>query len=131
MFARNVAFRSDLPAGQLNVTAAYNYNKTEIEQLTAAQGPLATIPNLVLFGYQERERFVRGQPRDKISVSGDWTLDKFSVTLRTTRFGEVFSPGTFDDGRDDVDLTSKWIADLEARFAPIVASSQPSRLVRG
>jgi iron complex outermembrane recepter protein len=111
-------YRTDLPFGQLNLTAAYNYNKTEIEQLIAAQGPLATIPNLVLFGYQERERFVNGQPRDKIALSGDWSLDRFSATLRGTRFGDVLSPGTFEDGRDDVELSAKWVVDLEARFAP-------------
>jgi iron complex outermembrane recepter protein len=111
-------WRTELPVGQLNLTAAYNYNKTEIERLTAAQGPLATIPNLVLFGYQERERFVKGQPRDKIALSGDWAMDLFSATLRATRFGDVLSPGTFDDRRDDVELSAKWIVDLEARFAP-------------
>lgn len=111
-------WRTDLPVGQLNVTAAYNYNKTEIERLQAAQGPLATVPNLVLFGYQERTRFVKGQPKDKIALSGDWSVDMFSMTLRTTRFGDVLSPGTFDDRRDDVVLDAKWIVDLEARFKP-------------
>lgn len=111
-------FRTDVPFGQLNLTAAYNYNKTEIEQLTAAQGPLATIPNLVLFGRQERIRFVEGQPRDKIALSADWSLDRFSATLRTTRFGDVMSPGLPADGSDDVELSAKWLVDLEARFAP-------------
>jgi iron complex outermembrane receptor protein len=111
-------FRTDVPFGQLNLTAAYNYNKTEIEQLSAAQGPLATIPNLVLFGRQERIRFVEGQPRDKIALSADWSLDRFSATLRTTRFGDVMSPGLPADGSDDVELSAKWLVDLEARFAP-------------
>ena len=111
-------YRTDIPLGQLNLTAAYNYNTTDIERLTAAQGPLATIPNLVLFGRQERIRFVEGQPRDKIALSADWTLDRVSATLRTTRFGDVMSPGLPADGSDDVELSAKWIVDLEARFAP-------------
>lgn len=111
-------YRTEVPFGQLNLTAAYNYNETRIERLTAAQGPLATIPNLVLFGYQERVRFVRGQPRDKIALAADWALDRFSATLRTTRFGDVMSPGLFEDHRDDIELSAKWLVDLEARFAP-------------
>ena len=114
-------YRTDVPFGQLALTAAYNYNQTDIERLHAAPGPLASIPNLVLFGRQERIRFVEGQPRDKIALSGDWSRDRFSATLRTTRFGDVKSPGLPADGSDDVDLTAKWIVDLEARFAPTTA----------
>lgn len=111
-------YRFDLPLGSLNVTAAYNYNTTDIDQVLAAPGPLATIPNLVLFGRLESLRIEEGQPKDKVILSGDWNADRFGVTLRTTRFGDVLSPGTVDSGADDVKLGAKWLVDLEARYVP-------------
>ena len=109
-------YRMDLPVGSLNLTAAYNYNKTDIRDLLAAPGPLATIPNLVLFGRIEQLRIEEGQPKDKVILSGDWTAGEFGATLRTTRFGDVLSPGTIE--ADDVKLGAKWLVDLEFRYLP-------------
>ncbi len=52
--------------GNWSLSAAYNYNKTKIDERLNALGPLATIPGLVLFGRVEGIRFTHGQPRDKI-----------------------------------------------------------------
>jgi iron complex outermembrane receptor protein len=111
-------YRWDLPAGSLSLTAAYNHNTTDIERVLAAPGPLAAIPNLVLFGRTEQLRIEKSQPDDKIILSGDWTYDTFGATLRTTRFGEALSPGTVDSGADDVQLGAKWLVDLEFRYVP-------------
>jgi iron complex outermembrane receptor protein len=100
--------------GSISNTLAYNYNKTEIERILAAPGPLAAIPGLVLFGRLESLRIEEGQPKDKIILSTDWTIADFGVNLRGTRFGGVLSPGT--TAADDVYLGAKWIVDLEARY---------------
>lgn len=111
--------------GRFNFTLAYNYNKTEIDQVLAAPGPLAQIPGLTIFGRQEILRTERGQPKDKVILAADWQMDGFSLNLKTTRFGEVFSPGTqlppagspIDTlWGDDVILSPKWITDLEAGY---------------
>lgn len=116
--------------GKWNLTAAYNYNKTEILKYKNDLGPLATIPGLILFGRTESLRFTKGQPRDKIVLSLDGDLGMFGLTARTTRYGKVVSPGTAAPlapnaasltafGPDDIFLGAKWVTDLELRFDPI------------
>jgi iron complex outermembrane receptor protein len=113
--------------GNWSLSAAYNYNKTKIDERLNALGPLATIPGLVLFGRVEGIRFTHGQPRDKIVFSADGDIGKLGITARTTRYGKVVSPGAaaplapnalslVDYGPDDIFLKAKWITDLELRY---------------
>jgi iron complex outermembrane receptor protein len=112
--------------GNWTLTAAYNYNRTRIVQRLNNLGPLATIPGIVLFGRVEGIRFTDGQPRDKIVLSADGELGDFGMTLRTTRFGSVISPGATAPladplsltllGPDDIMLGAKWVTDLELRY---------------
>ncbi|MET0250695.1 MAG: TonB-dependent receptor [Novosphingobium sp.] len=114
--------------GRWTLTAAYNYNKSKILKYRNALGPLATIPDLILFGRQESLRFTRGQPKDKVVLSLDGDLGKFGLTARTTRYGKVLSPGAISPasdpltltgiGPDDIFLGAKWITDFELRFDP-------------
>lgn len=100
--------------GDLDLTGGFNWNKTVITDEVATLGPLAMVPGLDLFGRVESLRFERGQPRTKLTLSGNWTKDSASVTLRSTRFGEVLSPAALEV--DDVLLTPKWITDIEGRL---------------
>lgn len=113
--------------GNWSLSAAYNYNKTKIDERLNALGPLATIPGLVLFGRVEGIRFTHGQPRDKIVFSADGDIGAFGITARTTRYGKVISPGAAAPlapnalsltayGPDDIFLKAKWITDLELRY---------------
>jgi len=118
----------DASIGHWNLTAAYNYNKTKIDRRINALGPLAEIPGLVLFGRIEGLRFTNGQPRDKIVLSADGERGPLGLTLRTTRYGKVVSPGAVAPisdptsltafGPDDIFLGAKWITDLELRWKP-------------
>jgi iron complex outermembrane receptor protein len=115
--------------GNWSLSAAYNYNKTKIEQRLATLGPLAQIPGLVLFGRVEGLRFTNGQPRDKIVFSADGDIRNFGITARTTRYGKVVSPGAQAPladplsltafGPDDIFLKAKWITDLEFRYKAV------------
>ena len=114
--------------GRWTLTAAYNYNKTKIDERLNALDELAEIPGLVLFGRVEGIRFTQGQPRDKIVLSADGDAGPFGFTARTTRYGRVVSPGaaapTSDPtsltayGPDDIFLGRKWVTDAEVRFNP-------------
>ena len=104
--------------GKFRLTAGYNYNVTDI----TSRATLPTLPGLVLFGRQESFRITDGQPRDKLNLSLDWSLDRFSATFRTNRFGSVFLPGTATSiavargaGVADNTLTAKWVSDVEVR----------------
>jgi len=115
--------------GNWTLTAAYNYNKTRIQQRINDLGPLATIPGIVLFGRVEGIRFTDGQPRDKVVLAADGELGDFGLTLRTTRYGRVIAPGATAPiadpasltllGPDDIRLGPKWITDVELRYSPI------------
>jgi len=112
--------------GNWTLTAAYNYNRTNIRRRLNNLGPLATIPGIVLFGRVEGIRFTDGQPRDKVVLSADGDFGDFGLTVRTTRFGSVISPGATAPladanslvllGPDDIRLGAKWITDLELRY---------------
>jgi iron complex outermembrane receptor protein len=112
--------------GTWTLTAAYNYNKTRIDERLNNLGPLATIPGIVLFGRVEGIRFTDGQPRDKIVFSADGELGDFGLTARTTRYGRVIAPGATAPvadplsltllGPDDIMLGGKWVTDLELRY---------------
>jgi iron complex outermembrane receptor protein len=112
--------------GTWTLTAAYNYNRTRIDNRLNNLGPLATIPGIVLFGRVEGIRFTDGQPRDKVVLSADGELGNFGLALRTTRFGSVIAPGATAPladplsltllGPDDIRLGAKWITDLELRY---------------
>jgi iron complex outermembrane recepter protein len=115
--------------GKWTLTAAYNYNTQQILQRKNGLGPLATIPGLILFGRVEGLRFTEGQPRDKVVLSLDGDVGFLGLTLRTTRYGKVTSPGSANPiadptslslyGPDDIFLRAKWITDFELRFKPM------------
>lgn len=110
---------SEFVGGRLNLTGGVNYNKTKIRGYRAAPGPLASVPNLVLFGRQESLRLVQGQPRTKINLSADYDRSWFGLTARTTRYGKVLDAGAPASGVQDIHLGAKWITDLELRFKPM------------
>ncbi|RIA46797.1 iron complex outermembrane receptor protein [Hephaestia caeni] len=108
----------DTGFGSVTLTAGYNYNKTKITD----RASLPSLPGLILFGRTESLRLTHGQPRDKINLSADWSLDRFGITARTNRYGKVLSPGGSNDlavgpgdGPADYTLGAKWITDIEGR----------------
>ncbi len=113
-------YRVDLgSAGRVNLTAGFNYNKTTIRQILASPGPLANIPNLILFGRQEQGRLTRGQPRTKINLGADYVREWLGLTLRGNRYGKVegtgASLGTGATGVfNDNFLKAQWVVDFEA-----------------
>ncbi len=114
---------NDLGFDNLTLTAAYNHNKTKIDNFLNPLGPLAAIPGINLFGRVESLRFTAGQPRDKIVLSGDGNLGAFGLTLRGTRYGKVIQPANDNNflvpgtiSPDDAFLKRKWITELELRL---------------
>ena len=112
--------------GNWALTAAYNYTDNKIDKRLNNLGPLASNPNIILFGRVEGIRFEDGQPKDKVVLSAEGTVAGFGVTARSTRYGKVIAPtatsltgfplGLSDYGPDDVFLRPKWITDLEVRY---------------
>ena len=103
-------------AGTLSLTAGYNWNDVDITGRRDNPGALGQVPGINLFGRLESERIERGQPRDRVNLGADWEWNWLSVTLRSNRFGEVFSPGA--SLIDDLLLRPRWITDAEIRIRP-------------
>jgi len=108
-------------AGKFTLTVGYNYNETSIIN----RATLPTLPGLVLFGRQESFRLTNGQPRTKLNLALDWQLSKFGATIRTNRYGTVWSAANgalttpLGQAAGDFRLSPKWITDVELRFQPI------------
>lgn len=104
--------------GDFRFTAGYNYNETSITR----RASLPSLPGLTLFGRAESFRLTDGQPQDKLNLSVDWSLDRFSATFRTNRYGSVFVAGSSTNlavaqgaGPGDFTLSPKWVSDVEVR----------------
>jgi iron complex outermembrane receptor protein len=100
-------------AGRFDVTLAANFNSTDVTKVPQAR--LAGIsPPPVLFDHLNVLTFEEGTPEDKYTATLNWSLGRFAVTARATRYGDVLAPGT--TAATDFTLTAKTLIDLEARF---------------
>ncbi|PGH38418.1 MAG: TonB-dependent receptor, partial [Candidatus Nephrothrix sp. EaCA] len=74
----------------LTATAAANFNKTEVKSVNPP-GAIAADASLTqnLFNRQERGRYEMGIPRSKINLGLTYAVSKYSLLLRTVRFGMV------------------------------------------
>lgn len=94
-------------AGNLRLTAAFNWNETKIERLADAPAPLKRLegvtggipgvlrpdgtlnPSNSLFDRNELIRLELGQPRTNLNLMAQYNVGKFAAMVRSMRFGEV------------------------------------------
>lgn len=90
-FDLTVSHSSDLGAyGDLRVTAAYNYNETEVTRIAPTPSQVTALGiTTPLFDITEQTRIERGTPRDKFALGAAWDFGRFQVNLNGTRYGEV------------------------------------------
>ena len=74
----------------------------------------SSIAGLTLFGSTSSELLTRGQPRTKLNLSGQWSRQEWSTTVRTNHYGRVLSPGA--DADDDLVIQPAWVTDVELRY---------------
>lgn len=75
--------------GTLDLTAGYNYNKTEIERIAPNPAALTAIdPTAVRIGRVEVGRLTDGSPRDKFQLGGTYALGNWAFAATATRYGE-------------------------------------------
>jgi iron complex outermembrane receptor protein len=90
--------------------------------LRVADNP-ANLTNTILFGRQARADLVSATPRDKLVLSGDWSLGPIRSLLRVTRFGKYSEAGASQiSTADDRTFGAKWITDLDisAQVTPAI-----------
>ncbi|MDP2184772.1 MAG: TonB-dependent receptor [Xanthomonadales bacterium] len=102
-------------AGALTVTAALNYNTTDLDRIAdnpavLEQGGL----DLLRIGRTEIGRITKGTPKYKGILGLDWNLDRWSARLGTTYYGTY---STFnDDPARDQKFGAEWVFDTSVSF---------------
>jgi iron complex outermembrane receptor protein len=105
-----------LGAGRLSLTGGYNYNETEVTRVVPNPAVLDALgANLERIGRDERGRIEEGFPRDKIALSGTWTVGPWAVNLGATRYGE-FTTRTASASNIDYTYDARWLVDASASW---------------
>ena len=107
-----------LQASTLNLTASYNYNKTEVTRIAPNPDALNALgASLERMGRDERGRIEEGAPRDKFALNANWNLAHWDFNAGATRYGKVTSRNATLPERDQT-FDPKWTLDLSANFKP-------------
>lgn len=109
-------YHLDLASSALDLTAGYNYNKTEIDRIANNPAALEAIdPTAVRIGRTEIGRITEGSPRSKLFLSSDWTLGAFKANATVTRWGEF---GVFQNNPTlDQTFGAEFTLDLALSYA--------------
>ena len=110
-------YRWTFDGGNLDFTAGYNYNKTEIERIAPNPPELSSGGlNLNRIGRVEQGRITKGAPHDKTFLGGVWSSDRWNFSAGATRYGEftvLFDPAS---ANRDQTYGAKWTLDVSATY---------------
>ncbi len=115
-------YATHLGSGTLRLTAAMNFNKTDITNKDEIVTPdiLKDFTSRPLFGRVEQGRFEVGQPKQKHNFSANFEQGSWNFTARANFYGEVTGLNSADPVNGvnlrDQTFSSKWLADFEAGF---------------
>ena len=103
--------------GAFNFNAGANFNDNEVTSVIDAPEVLqnAGFDQANLFDDVELRRFETASPDSKLNLGVTWNYDRYTTTLRTTRYGEVEDPSSVE-ARNEI-IPSEWITDLDVRIA--------------
>ncbi|HZF97406.1 MAG TPA: TonB-dependent receptor, partial [Pseudoxanthomonas sp.] len=108
-----------LANSSLDLTAGYNYNKTEVDRIAEQSAPLQAIdPAALRFGRVELGRFTVGSPKTKFLLGGTWNAGNWAFNANATRYGEftvLFGTNPADTSRDQT-YDAQWVLDLSASY---------------
>jgi len=107
-----------LAASTLDLTASYNYNKTEVTRIAPNPAVLSSLgANLERVGRDERGRIEEGSPRDKFALGAAWKLGSWDLSANATRYGEVTNRNASNPAQDQT-FDPKWTLDTAVSFRP-------------
>lgn len=100
--------------GKFDFTLAGSVNKTDVTKVPTSVQLAALNPAPSLFDRVNVLTLEKGQPKNKLTASMNWSLSEFGATARATRYGEVLSPGTTP--AFDWTISPKTLVDVELRY---------------
>ena len=108
-------YRLDLGSSKLDVTAAVNFNDTNVTKTPGLPTLSSLSQPTFLFDRQARLTLEKGTPERKIVLSGDWTRGPVGITAKVTAYDSVLLPQNVTGS--DVTTGNAALVDLEARYA--------------
>jgi iron complex outermembrane receptor protein len=110
-----ISFADKLGNGNLAVTAAANFNKTEVRGDARVSSITDATLQARLFARDEKGRYEEAQPRHKISINLNYRIGKWTFNARSTRFGKV---STRDPGNPALDefFSEKTVTDASMSY---------------
>ena len=106
-----------LPAGNLDLTLAANFNETRIKKIKGTE-KIPAVPdslgNYFYFDRAEQSRVELANPKNKVSLSANYQYKKIGLLARATRFGKVSSWNA--DPRLDETYNPKIVTDASISY---------------
>ncbi|MGY2680979.1 TonB-dependent receptor plug domain-containing protein [Pseudomonas tolaasii] len=100
--------------GSLKWTAAFNWNQTKILNYKESTTILGTAYDLL--DRQARGLITDVQPKTKLILGGDWSIDRFTLNLALTRYGAYKEVNVSADRSLDRIYSAKWITYLDLGY---------------
>jgi iron complex outermembrane receptor protein len=100
----------ELGNGELGIALSANFNKTEIDGAINTPALLAA-NGYEIFNRKEQSRIISARPKSKVLLGFDYDINKLSLTLNNTYFGEVSWQHASDPTKDQT-FAGKIITDL-------------------
>lgn len=107
-------YRLDLDDSRLDLTAAANFNSTEVTKIPGLPALSALPQPTFLFDRGNRLTMEEGTPERKLVFSADWTRGDLAISTKVTNYDSVLIPNntaSFDYGTGTATLV-----DLEGRY---------------
>ncbi len=105
-------YRLNLAGGsRADLALAYNHNDNKVQRVAASPAVLSE-QNLLLVDRQTVNRLTVGSPKDKLSLSGDYTQGIWNGRAAVTRYGKFTVPQ--NDAALDQTYDPQWVLDLSA-----------------
>jgi iron complex outermembrane receptor protein len=101
--------------GLVRFTAGYNENRTKVLHVDPTP-PQLTRVSAALFDRTERSRLEEGQPRNRISLTSTYDLNRFGLMLHTSRYGKIVSRPSQTTAANDQVFQPKWITDMSVSY---------------
>ena len=104
--------------GNLLLTGAYRYAKTELKNIAATPAELLAIdPGYVLFGVEESNTLTDAAPRTRATFTASWDTTQWSLLGRVSRHGSAKRVFNFGGGFEpEQTYGAEWQLDAEVEY---------------
>src|SRR5688572_30350874 len=112
-----IAHVAQMGKGSLSTTLAGNFNRSTLESVpkVAANLPDDAARRNTLYDREQQGRLEEAQPRDKESLNFNYRIGKWTMNMRTTRFGKVSTRHPSNAALDEF-FDPKTIADASLSY---------------